>query len=75
MPPGRAISGAPFGVGSGLTGGGGWVAAMGIAGSTFRLPENICIALISFELIMGQLFTKVNRRFALEPARPRAGAG
>jgi hypothetical protein len=34
-------------VGSDLTGGAGGVAVIGIAGSTFRLLENICIALIS----------------------------
>jgi hypothetical protein len=50
-----------LGAGSGLAGGGGGgVAVIGIAGSTFRLLENICIALVSFEMIMGQLFTKVN---------------
>jgi hypothetical protein len=34
-------------VGSDLTAGAGGVAVIGIAGSTFRLLENICIALIS----------------------------
>src|SRR5687767_5684558 len=48
VPPARANSGAPFGAGSGLVaGGGGGVAVIGIAGSTFRLLENICIALSS----------------------------
>jgi hypothetical protein len=48
VPPARAASGAPLGVGSGLAaGGGGGVAVIGIAGSTFRLLENICIALSS----------------------------
>jgi hypothetical protein len=34
-------------VGSGLAGGAGGVAVIGIAGSTFRLLENICIGLWS----------------------------
>jgi hypothetical protein len=62
VPPLRDVSGAPFGVGSGLAGGAGGVADIGIAGSTFRLLENICIGLGSPSgMIMGQLFRKVNR--------------
>src|SRR5438067_3034233 len=45
VPPGLEVSGAPFPAGSGLAGGAGGVADIGIAGSTFRLLENICICL------------------------------
>src|SRR5205807_1998831 len=51
VPPARAVSGAPFpaagfGVGGGVAGS---LAAIGIAGSTFRLLENICMILDSFD--------------------------
>ncbi len=44
IPPALGKSAAPFEVGSGLAGGGGGVGAIGVTGSTFRLPENICMS-------------------------------
>jgi hypothetical protein len=45
IPPARGNSAAPFEVGSGRAGdGGGGVGAIGVTGSTFRLPENICMS-------------------------------
>src|SRR5205085_12103442 len=51
VPPVRAVSGAPFpAAGFGAAGGVvGSVAAIGMAGSTFRLLENICMILDSFD--------------------------
>src|SRR4051794_13304300 len=49
VPPCRLNSGVPFDAGSVLTGGaGGGGADIGMAGSTFRLLENICIDWVSF---------------------------
>src|SRR5438270_4378013 len=47
VPPGRAVSSVPFGVGdwAALAGAAGGGADIGASGSTFRLLENICIGL------------------------------
>src|SRR5436189_2519053 len=77
VPPLREVSGAPFGAGSVLAGGAGGVAVIGIAGSTFRLLENICIGLgfLSNDhgtvIHKGQPFPSFPSE-KLEPARPRA---
>src|SRR5205085_982275 len=83
VPPARGGSVAPLGgVGSVLAGGAGGVAVIGIAGSTFRLLENICIWLGLLPKDHGTVIHKgqpsvwkdgINR--GLESASHRAGWG
>jgi hypothetical protein len=76
-PPARLVSGAPFGAGSDWAGAGGagGVAVIGIAGSTFRLLENICIALVSLLVLVGFLGFSLRQRPVERHPFPKAIMG